>query len=143
MARPTKATVDYFPHYANWKQTVETIDGLYGNEGYAFFFKLWEFLAKKHQHVLDLSLPKDFNFFLSKTHITKEKLENLMSTLIDCDAIDKTLWEKYRVVYSQGFVDEIEDAYKRRKDVLPTYEKVLKRFMDAKTQKKSIFSLKN
>ena len=45
MARPAKLTVDYFPHIINQGKTIFIIENNYGNDGYAFWFKLLELLG--------------------------------------------------------------------------------------------------
>ena len=45
MSRPRKAVVDYFPHYVNHGKTLFILEQKYGNDGYAFWFKLLEMLG--------------------------------------------------------------------------------------------------
>jgi hypothetical protein len=45
MARPTKQTVDYFPHDCHHGQTIYILEKRFGNDGYAFWFNLLELLG--------------------------------------------------------------------------------------------------
>ena len=45
MARPRKQTVDYFPHYCKCGRTIFILENRFGNDGYAFWFKLLEILG--------------------------------------------------------------------------------------------------
>lgn len=45
MARPTKTSVDYFPHMTHSGKTIAILEARWGNDGYAFWFKLLELLG--------------------------------------------------------------------------------------------------
>ena len=45
MARPAKTSVDYFPHMAHSGKTIAILEARWGNDGYAFWFKLLELLG--------------------------------------------------------------------------------------------------
>jgi len=47
MARPNKQGVDYFPHFVNHGKTMFILEEKFGNNGYAFWFKLLELLGKE------------------------------------------------------------------------------------------------
>ena len=49
MARPIKAGVDYFPHDtdAASRKTIFTLESIFGNDGYAFWFSCWKRSAHK------------------------------------------------------------------------------------------------
>lgn len=47
MARPKKQTVDYFPHFVKGGRTIFILENKFGNDGYAFWFKLLEILGGK------------------------------------------------------------------------------------------------
>ena len=51
--RPKKAIVDYFPHFVSHGKTMFTIEMKYGNDGYAFWFKLLEILGSTENHYID------------------------------------------------------------------------------------------
>lgn len=46
MARPKKQTVDYFPHFVKGGRTIFILENKFGNDGYAFWFKLLEILGE-------------------------------------------------------------------------------------------------
>ena len=45
MARPKKNTVDYFPHDCYWSKELEIFVNKHGNDGYAFYYRLFEQLG--------------------------------------------------------------------------------------------------
>uniref|UniRef100_A0A6M3KAJ4 Lin1244/Lin1753-like N-terminal domain-containing protein n=1 Tax=viral metagenome TaxID=1070528 RepID=A0A6M3KAJ4_9ZZZZ len=120
MTRPLKQTVDYFPHYADASErvTIFTLQSKYGNDGYAFWFKILELLAKSEGHYIDYSKASAWQFIVGRTGVNEEKATNILATLADLDAIDKEMAEK-KIIWSQNFVDNISDAYKRRQVSLP------------------------
>lgn len=118
MARPKKQTVDYFPHMCIHKKTLYIIEQKYGNDGYAFWFKLLETLGVTEGHVLDLNDETAWEFLQAKTLISEDLCAELMDLLARLGAIDKDLW-KEKIVWSQNFVDNVSDAYKNRKSEIP------------------------
>lgn len=122
MARPTKQTVDYFPHTCNHKQTIFILEERYGNTGYAFWFKLLELLGNTPGHCVVFSTenPAGLEFLAAKTHLATDKALEILGLLAKLQAIDSELWTQHQVVWSQNFVDGIEDAYRDRKIPVPT-----------------------
>ena len=53
MARPPKATVDYFSHDCNHDKTVTIMINKFGISGYAFLYLLKELLGRTTGHIID------------------------------------------------------------------------------------------
>ncbi len=120
MARPLKQTVDYFPHdsHASDSKTLFILESKFGNDGYAFWFKLLELLSSSDGHVYDVRNPVAWEFLLAKTRIDNDRADKMMSLLVDLEAIDKELWSQ-RMIWVQNLVDRITDAYRNRLTDLP------------------------
>jgi len=118
MARPKKQTVDYFPHYCNHSKTLAIVEAQYGNEGYAFWFKMLEILGKTEGHVFDYSDEGSWLFLLTYTLVKEEKAKQILETFASLDMIDKGMWGK-KIIWVQHFVDEHVALYARRKVELP------------------------
>ncbi len=73
MARTQKDTVSYFPHDADaaTRDTLTVLQGRFGNNGYAFWFKLLEQLASTDGHFLDVSNPTKWHLLLAKTGVNE------------------------------------------------------------------------
>ncbi len=115
MARPHKQTVDYFSHDtdASDGKTLTIIQSKYGNDGYAFWFKLLQLLGKTPGHYYDFNKPADWEFLLAKTHQNDtEKAKDILETLVVLGAIDAELYA-HGVIWCQKFVDRVADAYNR------------------------------
>jgi len=119
MARPHKQTVDYFPHYCVHKNTMFIIEQRYGNDGYAFWFKLLEQLGSTEGHYLDMNDELAWEFLQAKTRLCDVSICSLLDTLSKLKAIDPELWSK-RVIWCQNFVDNVAVVYKNRKVTTPS-----------------------
>ena len=121
MARPHKQTVDYFPHDtdASDGKTLTIIQSKYGNDGYAFWFKLLQLLGKSPGHFYDFNNPADWEFLLAKTHQKSTEItKNILKTLVELDAVDEELY-KSGVIWCQKFTDRVLDAYSRTLEGAP------------------------
>lgn len=116
MARPQKQTVDYFPHYAKASdgKTLYILQSRFGNDGYAFWFKLLELIASNEGHFYNYTNPCEWQFLLAKTMVSAEVADQILKTLADVGAIDSELYERH-IIWVQKFVDNLSDLYKRRK----------------------------
>ena len=117
--RPKKYTVDYFPHYAETGKTIYILETRYGNDGYAFWFKLLQRLCKTPGHILDAGNSEEWEFLTAKALITGEKATEILDLLSRLDAIDKELWNKHKLIWSQNLVENLKDVYRKRSLPLP------------------------
>lgn len=124
MARPERNTVDYFPHYISDGKKMFTIEKKYGNDGYACWFKLLEALAKTNNHWLNLNDDSELMYLASKCNVEEQIFVNILNDLARLEEIDSQLW-KSKIVFSQKFVDSVNDAYKRRSNECITYSELL------------------
>lgn len=120
MARPIKETVDYFPHSCNHKKTIFILESKFGNDGYAFWFKLLELLGSTKKHYLNYQPENesDWEFLQAKTHLDGDKCNKILNLLAKVGAIDNEMWGK-RIVWSDNFINNIADAYKNRRQEVP------------------------
>lgn len=113
MARPTKATVDYFPHYVNHGKTMFTIESRYGNNGYAFWFKTLEILGSTEHHFIDCNKTEEWEFLLAKTRFTEDDAIAILDLLSNLGAISSELWSK-KIIRSKNFIENLFAVYRRR-----------------------------
>lgn len=131
MARPKKQTVDYFPHQCNHGKTMFILEQRYGNDGYAFWFKLLEQLGSTDGHFIDASDNVSWSFLCAKSRVSEETGEAILDLLAEIDAIDSELWTYDRVIWVNKFVENVTDAYRNRVVEVPS-KPGLKRKIDAK-----------
>lgn len=113
MARPQRNNVDYFPHPVSHGRQMFIVEEKFGNDGYAFWFKLIEQLGKADFHYLDLRDETQIIYLESMARISRETLFGILDLLAKFKWLDAELWEN-RVVFSEPFVESISDAYLKR-----------------------------
>jgi len=113
MARPKKNTIDYFSHDAVAGKTMFILEQRFGNDGYAFWFKLLELLCVSDGHYIDTNNPTTWEFLVSKTRVPEVSVTEMLSMLSKLEAIDPKLWEK-GIIWSDGFIQRIDQVYKKR-----------------------------
>ena len=118
MARPKKETVDYFPHFVNSGKTLFILEQNYGNDGYAFWFKILELLGSSDGHYYDCRNVPAWKFLLAKTNLSEEKTIEIFNMLVELEAIDKELWQE-KIIWSDNFVKNLLPVYSNRKSELP------------------------
>lgn len=122
MARTPKDTVDYFPHDAHASAesaTLAVLEGQFGNDGYAFWFKLLETLACANGHFLEWIDGRRLQVFCGKVHITEDKGVEMLNLLVGMGGIDKELWVNNKVIWCQHLVDNLADVYGNRRRGIP------------------------
>lgn len=119
MARPKKQTVDYFPHMCNHGKTMYILEQKYGNDGYAFWFKLLELLGISEGHVIDCRNEATWEFLQAKTRLSEDRCNEILDLLAKLEAIDPELWSK-RVIWSENFVNGVSVVYRNRRVDIPT-----------------------
>ena len=134
MARPKKRTVDYFPHIIKDGKTITILENRFGNDGYAFWFKLLEILGDTDGHSYRYENTTNVEFLLAKTNVSEVKAEKILDLLAELEAIDKELWE-HNIIWSDNFMENIADVYNKR-----SYDKPQKPVIDEENSKDEGFS---
>lgn len=120
MGRPRKQTVDYFPHFTSSdSKTKFILEQNWGNDGYAFWFKLLELLGRSDGHYYDCSKTADSKYLAALTRIDETTVKEILDTLADLGNIDPELWAERKVIWCQNFVDNLQDVYSKRTAVIP------------------------
>ena len=121
MGRPRKQTVDYFPHFVSTdSRTRFILEQSWGNDGYAFWFKLLELLCRSEGHYYDLSEAANGKYLEALMKVDGETSMAILNTLADLGNIDKELWEERKVIWCQSLVDNLQDVYSKRTVSAPT-----------------------
>ncbi len=120
MTRPRKQTVDYFPHTCNHGQTMFILEQKFGNDGYAFWFKLLEILGKTEGHFLDCKKMTTWHYLCTLSRVSDGVAVEILGLLSEVDAIDKDLWIKSKIIWSDNFVNGLAFAYRNRGVSIPS-----------------------
>ena len=121
MARPVRVGVEYFPHDVNAaeKETLFTIQAEYGNDGYAFWFKLLELLGRQEGLFYDCTDAQKWRHLTARSGVESAKAEEILNSLASLHAIDADLWAK-KIIWCQNFTDRLGAVYSKRKVETPT-----------------------
>lgn len=115
MGRPRKQTVDYFPHFVSTdSRTKFILEQNWGNDGYAFWFKLLELLGRSEGHFYDCSQPADKMYLVALTKVTEEQADAILDMLAMRGNIDPELWREGKIIWCQSLVDNLQDVYSKR-----------------------------
>ena len=119
MARPKKATVDYFPHMTEHGSTLFILQNRWGNDGYAAWFKILERIGSTDGLYIDCRKSGTWHFLQAYTNVTGNVLTEILDTVAELGKIDKSLWS-HKIIFCQNFVDGVVDAFRKRLNTLPT-----------------------
>jgi len=119
MARKQKNYVDYFPHDTHRSKAVRTISKTYGNDGYAFYYKLRELLGRTENHNYDLSKSIDWLDFIGEMDVEEKRAQELIEFLVTIGELDKELWNEEKRLWSNSLIEDISDVYDKRVAEIP------------------------
>ena len=119
MARPRKQTAEYFPHFVDEGKTKYILESRWGNDGYAFWFKLLEILCKNNGHYYDCSTVTNKMYLCAYMKLPEETVDEIIGSLIELGNIDRELWEEGRILWCQNLVDNLQTLYAKRAEPTP------------------------
>ena len=120
MGRPRKQTVDYFPHFVGAdSKTKFILENKWGNDGYAFWFKLLELLGRSDGHCYDCSVSANKMYLVSLARVSEETADDILETLAELGKIDKELWDTHKLIWCQRLVDNLQQVYAKRTVQIP------------------------
>ena len=125
MARKGKNTVDYFPHLIKQGKTMFYLRSKYNNDGYAVWYMLLEKLGEAEYHYLDLSNDVQIMYLASEFKVSEIMLNEIINILVKFGEFDTELWECENILFNEKFIDNIQDAYKRRNNDCITRENLI------------------
>ena len=118
MARPQKNIVEYFSHYVTPGKELQLLTDKFGNDGYAFYFRLRELLGRTPNHSYSVEDEIDWLFFVKQMGLDEDRTSDIIQYSVKIRDLDKESWEDKRL-WSQNFVDELVPVYDKRTSDLP------------------------
>ncbi len=118
MARPEAKNVEYFPCYCADGKVLYILERRWGNNGYAFFYKLWKRLGNADYHCIDLRQTDSWEYFRAKMGVSDAETQEIMDKLAEMGVIDPDLWA-FKIVWSDSFVESVRDVWIKRKQLIP------------------------
>lgn len=142
MARPERNNVDYFPHPVTHGRKMFYLRSKYKNDGYTVWFKLLEELGKADYHYLDLKDETQLMYLSSEFLVSENILIEIIESLVKFGEFDLNLWNE-KIVFSQKFIESIEDAYLRRNNNVLHKQDLCTTLIQKGRLKKVFLSVKN
>ena len=121
MPRPLKEGMDYFPHDTDAAddEKVVALEAMFGNDGYAFYFKTLERIYRTSDAELDLSLPGALEVHAMKLRIPIPLLREMIELACGWGLFDEGVYERTQKLTSGGVQKRAEivtDARKQRRE---------------------------
>lgn len=114
MARPERNNVDYFPFICKEGKVMFFIEEKYGNNGFATWIKILRQLAVTNYHYLNLKEKVEIMFLSSKCKVDENTLISIINDLCELGEFNKELWYENRIIFSEKFINHVQDAYLKR-----------------------------
>ena len=114
MGRPQKQTAEYFPHFTGHSRTIFILQEQWGNDGYAFWFKLLELLCERDGHYYEFNGTSNVMYLTSYMKVSQEMAEEILDALAEMGNIDKELWKSVRVIWCDGLLENLKALYAKR-----------------------------
>lgn len=123
MARPRKATVDYFPLVCQFGDSITALENIYGNDGFVVWIKLLQKLGRTENHIIDIRTQKQWKLFYSIFKIDESLVKEIIEELVELECLDEEFYKK-GFLFSENFVENVADAYKKRNSKVLTKEEL-------------------
>jgi hypothetical protein len=123
MARPLKRGLDYFPHDTDAMndEKIEIMQLLYGNDGYAFYFKMLERIYRSADLTLDVSDAETRLVMIKKCNVDEERFDKMVSTALRQGLFDVETYEQTGQLTSKGILKRSEMVTKKRENMRERY----------------------
>ena len=119
VSRISKNVAEYFPHFAADSRTKSILESRFGNDGYAFWFKLLELLCKTDGHSYDCRSALDWEYLLGYTRVSAETAGQILDLLAGMGKIDQPLWADGQTIWCQALVENLRPVYEKRRRLPP------------------------
>jgi len=126
MGRKHKDTVEYFPFVVKDGKTLFVLQRKYGLAGIGFFTQVLRMLGQTPGHYYTYVDEYDKDRFNVYCGLSESDVRAMLADMAKTGKIDRELWERRSVIYSQAFVDELADLYRKRATDAPDVEFVKK-----------------
>jgi len=120
LGRRQTDTTDYFPHFTKHGRTMFILESKWGNDGYAFWFKLLEILGNSEGHFFDCKIQDNWDYLLAYCRMTSPAVISIVEKLAELGNLDKELWQKTRIVWCENLVENLKPLYSNRRRAIPT-----------------------
>ena len=114
MARPCKSGIDYFPLDVSMNDSVKLIEAEFGLIGFAVVVKLWQKIYGGNGYYCEWTEEVAL-LFSRELGLGGNAVSEIISAALRRGLFDKRLFEKYKILTSQGVQKRYFEAVERRK----------------------------
>lgn len=125
MARPTKDGLDYFPHDTDtyMDDKIESLEAVYGNDGYAAYFKLLERIYRNAGNIL-ISDAETMQKYAKRCNINNlQMFEEMLNFMAKIGLFDEKLWKDEKSLSSNGIRKRVQVVVDKRERMKDRYKK--------------------
>ena len=122
--RPIANNIDYFPHKCKDDKELMLIQHKYKSEGYEVFYRLQQSLGDAEFHRINLNNELEKEMFEMGMKVHKEVVYGVIDILVGMDWLDKELYIKENILWSDKFVNSIRAVYINRKRAVPNKQDI-------------------
>jgi hypothetical protein len=125
MPRPIKEGLDYFSHDTDiyMDDKMETLESVYGNDGYACYFKLLERIYRNGGKLF-ISDAETMQKYSKRCNINDvEKFQKIIELMVKVDLFDKKAWKSAKALISNGILKRLEVVVNKRLKMKERYER--------------------
>ena len=133
--RPIANNVDYFPHKCKDDKELRFIQHKYKSEGYEVFYRLQQCLGDAENHFIDLKDELQKSMFYMVMQVEQEVVDGVIDILVGMNWLDKEVYQKDNILWSDKFVNSIRVVYINRRRSVPTKQDI---YRDSTCRNKSI-----
>ena len=117
--RPIANNVDYFPHKCKDDKELMLIQHKYKSEGYEAFYRLQQCLGDAEYHRIDLKNTLEKQMFEMGMSVNQEIVYGVIDILVGMNWLDREVYEKDNVLWSDKFMNSIRAVYINRRRHIP------------------------
>tara|TARA_Y100000768_G_C23902927_1_gene646117 strand:+ start:421 stop:1191 length:771 start_codon:yes stop_codon:yes gene_type:complete len=133
--RPIANNVDYFPHKCKDDKELMLIQHKFKSEGYEAFYRLQQCLGDAENHKIDLKNDLEKQMFEMGMSVSQEIVYGVIDILVGMNWLDREVFEKDNVLWSDKFMKSIRAVYINRRRHIPEKKDI---YRDSTTRNKSI-----
>jgi hypothetical protein len=122
MARHEAHTVQYFPFVVKDGKTLFLLEDKYKCKGTGFFTNVLRILCDTPDHHLCIDNEVEKRMFFVKVKCDEESALDMLEMMVLTKKLDPILWRERHVIYCDDLVQNLADAYRRRKNDIITKE---------------------
>ena len=112
--RPLSNNVDYFPHKCKDDKELVFIYHKYKSKGYEVFYRLQQCLGDAEFHFIDLKDEIQKSMFYIVMQVEPNVVDGVIDILVKMNWLDKELYQKEKVLWSDKFMGSIRAVYINR-----------------------------